>query len=355
MSGYSGTYNFISINNLEMLEDALESIGQLPDTINPQQVRSLSRSANYILSDWTNRGLNLFQEKQEVLNLIGNQATYTLPTATNRILEATLRTSSRPLGGTAFSSAGGVASNAFSGTPGLACTQTAPNGYISYNYGTNNTFAIQMVGIQSNATRTYTLVGEYSIDNITWVTNLTIPAQTFTTGINVWFVVPVPFNAQYFRVRETGGATLDIQELYFNNNIYDTVISPISRSEYIAYPQKNQTGRPSLYYLDRQIVPVVTLWPVPIPPYSMMFYTRSVLIQDFGTMQNTVQIAQQFFMAFRDGLRLEAAKKYNVAMIEECEKDYEASFARAAQENTERVPLRIYADYSSGWSQSTGL
>lgn len=350
----SGTYSFINIQNIDFLEDCLESIGVLPDLIDIQKVRSLSRSANFILSDFTNRGLNLFQVKQEVLNLTANQATYNLPTATNRILEATLRTSSRPLGGTAFSSAGGTASNAFSGSPGLACTQTAPNGYISYNYGTNNNFAIQMVGIQSNATLTYTLVGEYSIDNITWTNNLTIPAQVYTAGVNVWFVVPVPFNAQYYRIRETGGATLNVQELYFNNNIYDTVISPISRSEYVAYPQKNQTGRPSLYYLDRQINPVVTLWPVPVPPYSMMFYTRSRLIQDFGSMQNTVEISQQFFMAFRDAMRVEAAKKYNPSILEECMKTAQESFNRAADENTEKVPLRIYGDYSSGWTQQVG-
>lgn len=347
----SGTYTFGQSQNIDLIEDAFESNGILPDMITPQQVRTITRSANFILSNFTNRGLNLFQVKQEVMNLIANQATYLLPTATNSILEATLRTSNRPLGGTAYSSAGGVAQNAFSNNPSLACTQVSPNGYISYDYGNNNNYSVQMVGIQSNATLTYTLVTEYSIDNINWITSITIPSQVYQAGINVWFVVPVPFNARYYRVRETGGATLNVQELYFNNNIYDTVISPISRSEYVAYPNKNQTGRPSLYYLNRQIDPVVTLWPVPIPPYSMMFYTRSRLIQDFGTMQETVEIPQQFFLAFRDELKLEVARKYVPENVEQYTKEAQVSFDQAARENRERVPLRIYGDYSGGWTQ----
>ena len=347
----SGTYTFGQSQNIELIEDSFESNGIMPDMITPQQVRTITRSANFILTNFTNRGLNLFQVKQEVLNLIAKQSTYLLPIATNSILEATLRTSNRPLGGTAFSSAGGVAQNAFSNNPLLATTQTSPDGYISYDYGTNNNYAIQMVGVQSNATLTYTLVAEYSIDNINWITSISMPAQVYQAGVNVWFVVTIPFNARYFRIRETGGAILNIQALYFNNNLYDTVISPISRSEYVAYPNKNQTGRPSLYYLDRQINPTVTLWPVPIPPYSMMFYTRSRLIQDFGTMQDTVEISQQFFQAFRDELKLEVARKYNAENIAQYEKEAQASFDQAARENRERVPLRIYGDYSGGWTQ----
>ncbi len=346
----SGTYNFQTTKNINWIEDSLESIGVLPDLITPQMVRSLTRSANLILSQWTNTGPNLFQVKQEVLNLIANQATYLLPTATSTILECTLRTSARPLGGTAFSSAGGTAQNAFDSNAATACTQTSADGYISYNYGTNNNYPIQMVGIQSNTTTTYTLVGEYSTDNVTWTNSVTMTAQTYTAGVNVWFVVQVPTNAQYYRVRETGGATLSIQELYFNTTLYDTVMSPISRSEYIAYPTKNQQGRPTLYYLDRQINPTVTLWPVPIPPYSAMFYTRIRLIQDFGSLQNETEIPQQFFMAFRDALKLEAALKYKAELVEQFTIEAKESFNAAARENRERVPLRIYGDNSSGWA-----
>lgn len=356
MSGTtSNTWTFGTSSNLNLLENVFQRLGILPDLITPEKTRAFTYSANLILSEFTNRGVNLFQVKQTVLNLIANQAAYALPTGTNNILEATLRTSSRPLGGTAYSSAGGTAQNAFDNNSSTACTQTSANGYISYNYGTNNAYPIQMVGIQSNVTTTYTLVAEYSSDNITWYNSVTMPAQTYTAGLNVWFVVPIPTGAQYYRVRETGGATLNVQELYFNNNIYDTVMTPISRSEYVFYPQKNQTGRPTLFYVDRQINPVVYLWPVPVPPYSAMYITYTRLIQDFGTLQNAIDLPPQFFKAFRDAMVLEMALMYAPPDFDmtKAESAAEESFNRAARENRERVPLRIYGDNSSGWSTQT--
>ncbi len=206
-----------------------------------------------------------------------------------------------------------------------------------------------MVGIQSNVTTTYTLVGEYSIDNVTWTNSVTMPAQTYTAGNNVWFVVDVPTLAQYYRVRETGGATLDVQELYFNTTIYDIPITRISREEWIDYPQKNQTGRPSSFYVNRQINPTITLWPTPVSPYNNLFYTRVREMQDLGSLTNMPEIPQRFMEAFSAGLAWKLAPKYAPAKITMLKELYMEAFDLAAREDRERVPLRIYGDYMSGW------
>src|ERR1700692_538819 len=232
----SGTFNFGSTISEQFIIDAYERCGILPDIITAEQIQSAQRSINLLLSEWINKGLNLWTVKQSMLNLIANQNAYLLPYPTSDVLEATIRTSTRNLGGTPFSSAGGNASKAFDGNPNTACTQTAPNGYISYNWGNGTQYSINMVGIQSNATLTYTLVCEYSNDNINLVQVLAIPAQTYTNGINASFLVPVPTLGQYFRVRETGGATLNIQELYFNPSLQDTIVTRLSRAESIALP-----------------------------------------------------------------------------------------------------------------------
>ena len=348
---YSGTNNFIASQNMFLVEDAYARIGILSDLLTPYQLQSANRSANFVLTEFINKGLNLFTVRQGVLGLTANQSTYQLPQYLNTVLEAALRTTNRPLGGTAFSSAGGTAQNAFNGVGGLACTQTAPNGYISYNYGANNVIQVQMVGIQSNVTTTYSLVAEYSFDNISWVNSITFPVQSYPYGQIVWAVPQVPINAQYFRIREIGGATLNVQQLYFNRLIYDTAMTPISRSEWVWYPQKNETGRPIQYYFDRQIAPTITLWPVPTGPYNAMYYTYTQLIQDFGTLLQSPQISQQFYNAFVDGLAVQLARKFNTEALESCMQQYQISFDLAARENFERVPLRIYGDYSSGWTQ----
>lgn len=347
----SGTFNFGSTINDQFIIDAYERCGILPDLITAEQIQSAQRSCNLLLSEWINRGLNLWTVTQENLNLNANQAAYNLPFPTSDILEATIRTSQRPLGGTAFSSAGGVAQNAFDGNPATACTQTAPNGYISYNYGNNVMYGVQMVGIQSNATLTYTLVAEYSPDNINWFNAITIPAQTFTIGQNLWFVVPIPTPAQYFRVRETGGATLNVQELFFNTVILDIPITRISRAEYIFLPNKNTLGRPTSFYVDRLINPIVYLWPTPTALYNNMFYTRVQLIQDIGQLTNNPYIPQRFYEAFCAGVAAKLALKYTPQKYETLQQQADNTFNIASHEDTERVPLRIYGDYTQGWSR----
>jgi hypothetical protein len=347
----SGTFNFGSTINDQFIIDSYERCGILPDLITAEQIQSAQRSANLVLSEWINRGLNLWTVKQSMLNLIPNQTAYTLPYPTSDVLEATIRSSQRNLGGTAFSSAGGIAQNAFDNNPATACTQTSPNGYISYNYGTNVQYAISLVGIQSNATLTYTLVCETSPDNINWTLALSIPAQTYTQGVNLWFVVPVPFNAQYFRVRETGGETLNVQELFFNTVLLDIVITRISRAEYIALPNKNQTGRPTSFYVDRQINPVIYLWPTPSPSYNNLFYTRVELMQDIGQLTNNSDIPQRFYDAFIAGVACKLALKYMPQKYDILKIDYDNAYSLAGREDTERVPLRIYGDYTQGWSR----
>jgi hypothetical protein len=43
----------------------------------------------------------------------------------------------------------------------------------------------------------------------------------------------------------------------------DRTILPVSRTEYASYPQKEQQGPPTVYWMDRLLAPTVTLWPVP--------------------------------------------------------------------------------------------
>jgi hypothetical protein len=348
----SGTFTFGSTINDQFIIDAYERCGILPDIITAEQVQSAQRSLNLLLSEWINHGLNLWTVKQSMLNLIPNQTAYVLPYPTSDVLEATIRTSQRNLGGIAFSSAGGNPQNAFDNNANTACTQTAPDGYISYNYGNGLQYAIAMVGVQSNATLIYTLTFEYSNDNITWLTAYTPPAQTFNAGINIWFVVPVPTLGQYFRVRELGGATLNIQELYFNTTLNDVPITRISRSEYISLPQKNQTGRPSSFWVDRQINPVIYLWPTPILPYNNLYYTRIELIQDIGAMTNMADIPQRFYEALIAGLAVKLAVKYMPDRLAHLKPEADQAFDKAAQEDSERVPLRIYGDFLNGWTRS---
>jgi hypothetical protein len=347
----SGTYSFSSPESVDLITDAYERISISGSEITEQKIITAQRSINLLLSSIPNKGLNLWTVQQFMINLIPNQASYNMPANTIDIKEANLRQSNRNLGGTAFSSAGGTASNAFSNNPALACTQTAPDGYISYNWNTSG-YAISLVGVQSNATLTYTLVFEYSNDDITWTEVGSQVAQSYAAGIIVWFVIPAPTRGTLFRVRETDGETLNIRELYFNTGIYDLIIMPMSRFEYMSISYKNQSGPPSSYYLDKQINPIVNIWPVPTAQYNNLYFTATQAIQDIGQLRNNPQIPARFLEALTAVLAYQLAIKFSPERVPMLKELADQVMTSASKSDVERVPLRIYGNYSQGWAES---
>lgn len=354
MATTSGSYSFGQTISDQLITDAYERVTVVPDTLTGNQIISAQRSINLMLSEWMNRGLNLWTLSPTLLGLTTNQYAYSLPENTCDILSAYIRTSSRQLGGTPFSSEGGVAANAFDGNPATKCTQTAPNGYISYDYGAGNLVTINMFGVQPAANSTYDLVFEYSFDNATWQVAENVISQLYPVDKILWFNVPVPIPARAFRIRETGGATLNIEELYFNNNINDIQISSISATEYAALPQKNQTGRPSSFWFNRQITPAIYLWPAPTNQYTTLYYLRTVMLQDVGQLTNLVEIPQRFYealtseLAYRLAIKNTTTPNDRVLMLQSFA---QKSFDLAASSDTENSPLRVSGDYSSGWGR----
>ena len=56
----SGSYNFQSITAELIIREAYERIGILGDFTTAQQLDSATRSLNFLLSDWSNRNVNLW-------------------------------------------------------------------------------------------------------------------------------------------------------------------------------------------------------------------------------------------------------------------------------------------------------
>jgi hypothetical protein len=346
------TYDFGSPLNEQIITDAYERIGVIVDFAVQQKIHTALRSINFILQSWMNNRLNLFTIKQGMLSLNSGQSAYVIPDHAVDILEATVRTSSRNLGGVAASQAvtGGVAADAFDGNPNTHCLQTAPNGYISYGWPAVN-YPVSMLGVTSFVSNNYTLIAEYSFDNATWLPALTIPTQNYAQLVLNWFVIPVPVPAQYFRIRETGGATLDISELYFNTNINDLPITKMSRSEYVAYSNKNTPGQPSLFWVDRQISPVLYLYQTPNAMYNNLYYTYKRQIQDIGRMTNTAEIPARFLDALTAALAYRlAVKEGKLDRVNILKQDMAESYAAAAFEDGERVTVRVSPQPSQNWS-----
>lgn len=110
-------------------------------------------------------------------------------------------------------------------------------------------------------------------------------ARASADGVNLWAVdlqsvtlvegqttYPVPNN------------TIVILDAYYTINNgqqeIDRIMTPISRTEYANYPNKQQTGAPTVFWMDRLLSPTVTVWPAPDGTQAAFKYYRLRQIQD---------------------------------------------------------------------------
>lgn len=357
------TYDFSNLTIGDMIIEAYERCGIAGAVLTGQQVESAKRSLNLLYSDWVNMGCNLWTVQQNMFSIVPGQAGYQLPYNTVDIAgnEMTVTNASRILGGVPYSSAGGNASNCFNGDLSSGCTQTSANGYISYDYGINNEYPITYVGIQTNINNNYTLIIEYSYDYVNWYRSLSIPLQAYVYGTISWFVLPSPISARGFRIRETGGATLDINEIYFEVPLPGSrMISRISREEYISITNKLNPGDTGSFMVDRTIqasqltlfgsggkpdtymqAPTVYLYPCPDNTYSFIVYNMVQYIKDVNDLKNSDYVPQRWLEASIAGLAAKISLKFVTDKFELLQNQADKAYQVAAGEDKERVPLRI--------------
>jgi hypothetical protein len=175
-------------------------------------------------------------------------------------------------------------------------------------------------------------------------------AEWSNLGLNLWTVDTgsislVPGTATY----NLPADTIDVIEhvIRTNNSGQNTDINMqrISVSDYAAIPTKSSLGRPLQIYVNRQIQPNLTVWPVPdsSTPYTLVYwYLRR--IEDTGaSAANTADIPVRFLPALISGLAYHVALKRPEATdrISMLKQMYEEAFQIAASEDRDRAPDRF--------------
>lgn len=138
---------------------------------------------------------------------------------------------------------------------------------------------------------------------------------------------------------------LDAYRSYTSGGVTtDTLMSPISRSDYAAFPDKTQQGAPTIYWLDRLITPVVYLWQVPpeTGTYTFKYYrVRQVSDANLAGGQSP-EIPYRFFDAFAAGLAAKLAQIYAYDRWPALEAAADKAWTLASQQDVEQeVPLAL--------------
>lgn len=130
----------------------------------------------------------------------------------------------------------------------------------------------------------------------------------------------------------------------------DTQITRVSRDTYINIPSKNTQAQPSQWYVDRQIIPQIKIWPTPDTTYTLV-YDRLTRIEDADSSINTLEVPFRFYPCLAAGLAYYLAMKKAPDRIQILKAVYEEEFNRAAYEDVDRanlslVPRRDYYGFS---------
>lgn len=161
-------------------------------------------------------------------------------------------------------------------------------------------------------------------------------------GLNLWTVAQATTNlVQGTSTYTLGADVVDILEMVLRRDSTDYEVERISRGEYLNFPNKTDQGRPSQFYLDRQIQPVITLWQTPQNSTDVLVYYYVQRIQDAGGLVNTADLPFRFLPCMVAGLAYYLAMKRAPERLQILKAVYEEEFQRAAEEDEDRVSLKL--------------
>lgn len=146
---------------------------------------------------------------------------------------------------------------------------------------------------------------------------------------------------------------VDIQIAYISTTYSgvttDRVIMPMSTTEYASIANKANQAPPSTYWFDRQITPVIYMWPVPDASATYVLKLRCLSqFQDTQLKNGTdVEVPYRALDAFTWALSARLAAIYAPERAEALDARAERAMAIMMKEDVENAPVRIVPGIAS--------
>jgi hypothetical protein len=161
-------------------------------------------------------------------------------------------------------------------------------------------------------------------------------------GLNRWTIAQTSVTVvQGTRDYLLGADTIDILSVVVRRDGTDFGIDRISRDDYLNIPDKDSQSRVSQFYVDRQINPVLKVWPAPDNSTDILIFDRLVRMDDASAATNTLQMPFRFFPALAAGLAYYIALKRSPQRVQILKAVYEEELDRAMSEDRDRASLQI--------------
>jgi len=143
-----------------------------------------------------------------------------------------------------------------------------------------------------------------------------------------------------------GTDVIDVLNLVVRRSGTDFSMTRISRSDDLAIPNKATTGRPTQFFLDRQINPNLKIWPTPENSTDVIYYDALTRIEDVDSQTNTMDIPFRFYPCLSAGLAYYLSLKKAPQRTQMLKAIYEEEFERAIGEDRDRSSFTVSPQYS---------
>ena len=126
-----------------------------------------------------------------------------------------------------------------------------------------------------------------------------------------------------------------------SDNQTDLSMTRLSRSEYINIPNKTTKARPTQFFLDKQSIPVINVWPTPENSTDILVFNKIVRMDDADTATDNMDMPFRFYPCFSAGLAYYISMKRAPEKTPLLKQVYEEEFARAQSQDEDRASFKI--------------
>jgi hypothetical protein len=168
-------------------------------------------------------------------------------------------------------------------------------------------------------------------------------------GLNQWTIEQRSFtvtsnDGDY----DLGTDVIDVLSLVVRRDGTDYALDRIGRDAYLNIPTKTTQGRPTQYFVDRQITPVLKMWPLPDNSTDVVLYDALTRLDDADTYTNTLGVPFRFYPALAAGLAYYISVKRAPDRMQMLKSLYEEELNRAMDEDRDRASFHV-APYLRGY------
>jgi hypothetical protein len=138
-----------------------------------------------------------------------------------------------------------------------------------------------------------------------------------------------------------GASTIDVLSVIVRRDNTDYGLNRVSRDDYLNIPNKSTEARVSQFFVDRQIDPLLKVWPAPDNSTDVLIFDRLVRMDDSGTSTATLDLPFRFYPCLAAGLSYYLAIKRAPDRIQLLKAVYEEEIDRAMTEDRDRASFNV--------------